>query len=440
MGKHIIIREYGCFGKEGDSSSLDFSIINEHDWCWLKEICMKRVKGEAEFLRLISRFGQECIQVRNYVGVLEAPSGLQIEILPKITSSINKKTIVDTRKLLWKMLSAINNISSIETEEADLEATSSPILEVLIGKFLNNVGNIVRRGIRNDYVRKHKDERFLKGRLNVSRQVRRLPSQSHIFDVEYDNYLSDRAENRLIHSALRKVLLWSKNSINQRLARELLFSFDLVPYSNNIDKDFTKWRNSRDMVYYQPVKSLCQMILNEISPLFTSGKWKGVSLLFPMERLFEKYVGMQLRKQIHTDYRIVEQGIEKHLVRHIGNDLFALQPDILIKKENKMVLVMDAKWKLLNSNMATEKSKYKISQTDLYQLFAYGQKYLVGSGEVFLIYPLNENFNSPLPPFDYSSELRLWVVPYDLNSDSLLLHELCKNIDVLNPLGIGEVA
>lgn len=62
--------------------------------------------------------------------------------------------------------------------------------------------------------------------------------------------------------------------------------------------------------------------------------------------------------------------------------------------------------------------------TDLYQMFAYGQKYLGGKGDLFLIYPAHEEFTKPIEhSFDFSDSLKLWVVPFvsDLQGKSRLI-------------------
>jgi len=424
MPSLISIREYGCLGIHGAPDSLDYAVVDKHAWHWLKNICLTRCNEQSEFLRLVSKNGHECIQVRNYVGTLETPSGTQIEILPKIAQS-DQQSIARTRFLLRKMLSRVNRISWAESEEAHLRTTDRPIIEVLIYKFLNEVSAIVRRGIRSNYDRVQESARFLRGRLEVSKQIRRPISQQHIFDVEYDDYSPNRAENRLIRSALVKSLKWSRTAQNQRLARELLFTFDGIPYSSNIKNDFSEWSSGRDMVYYRALKPWCQLILNEQSPFVLTGDWKGISFLFPMEQLFEKYVALQLTRYLSAPYRLVGQAQSQHLARHNSDNWFALKPDMLIKERNKPVYVLDTKWKLINSQLSDRKSKYLISQSDMYQLFAYGHKYLKGKGEIFLVYPAHEDFSSPLLQFDYSSELHLWVVPYDLERDYLLIPDMC---------------
>lgn len=428
------MREYGCLGLSDSASGINYAQIDPITWDWLKALCLSRVKGQKEFLRLISRHGQECLQVRNYVGVLESPAGTQIEILPKITET-ESQSISKTRSLLWKMLATVHDISWIESEEAHLQTTNRPIFEVLIQKFLQEVNALVKRGIRNDYVRIKETQQFLRGRLNVSKQLRQSPAQQHKFNIEYDKYISDRAENRLLRLALEKALRWSKSSQNQRLARELLFLFDAIPSSPNVRQDFSEWRDSREMIYYQPSKPWCQLILNEQSPFFSSGSWQGVSLLFPMEQLFEKYVGKKLSPQLARRYRLSKQARGQHLVTHSGQNWFALKPDFLIRENGNAKYVLDTKWKRIDSNLSNGKDKYNISQSDIYQLFAYGEKYLEGSGEVFLIYPSHSLFSEPLPPFDFSNDLRLWVVPFDLDSDQLKLHEHCQ---IQDAFGLNE--
>ena len=62
-----------------------------------------------------------------------------------------------------------------------------------------------------------------------------------------------------------------------------------------------------------------------------------------------------------------------------------MKPDIVIRhKETKKIFVMDTKWKVL----ADSKANYGISQADMYQMYAYQNKY--GSENVTLLYPLTE--------------------------------------------------
>jgi len=75
----------------------------------------------------------------------------------------------------------------------------------------------------------------------------------------------------------------------------------------------------------------------------------------------------------------------------------------LLLKHGLQRWVLDTKWKRLDAS--DREHKYGLSQADFYQLFAYGQKYLGGKGEMALIYPKWSRFPAPLAP------LRLWQWP-----------------------------
>ncbi|WP_227695919.1 5-methylcytosine restriction system specificity protein McrC [Psychrobacter fulvigenes] len=61
-----------------------------------------------------------------------------------------------------------------------------------------------------------------------------------------------------------------------------------------------------------------------------------------------------------------------------------------------------------------------MSQSDIYQMFAYGHKYLSGSGDLILIYPKHEKLVLPMPYFRLDKSLRLWVIPFCIESDRLV--------------------
>ncbi len=150
------------------------------------------------------------------------------------------------------------------------------------------------------------------------------------------------------------------------------------------------------------------------------GEWLGNSLLFPMEQLFERYVEMCLRRSLPWDATLRSQASTEYLCEHRGTSWFQLKPDMIVESAGRR-WILDAKWKLLDQNLDSTRDKYGLSQSDLYQLFSYGERYLAGSGDMFLVFPKTEKFDRPLPPFSFSGALRLWVVPFDLEIGELVL-------------------
>lgn len=302
-----------------------------------------------------------------------------------------------------------------------------PLLEVFISQFLNSVNILIKRGLRSDYLRKEDNLAFLKGKLNVGKQVRHNIINKHKFYCEYDEFMLDRPANRLIHAALIKVKEFTRSAVNQKLLQELLFVFHEVPRSRDHKLDFTRLRLDRGMNYYQIPLGWCQIILDGLSPQTMKGSKNAASLLFPMEKVFEDYVAKVMAEQLsrtHPELTLTTQATGQHLASYDNRDKFSLRPDLLIKQGQLNKVVLDTKWKLLDTSV----SHSNISQSDVYQMFAYAKKYLkrLSSHEsviecgrdVVLIYPWQDNFACPLENyFDLDDGHRLWVVPFKICED-----------------------
>lgn len=418
MRRSIAIREFDYLypGAGGQLCDAAFK--------FLREQAISLDKGNAQYLVLSSRHGKECLQVRNYVGTLSTPDGTIIEILPK--HSNDQLDLVESRQLLWKMIRVVHDIPWQSSTDGDLQTYKKPLPEILLARFLSSVGHLVHRGIRSDYQRKKDTRKFLKGRLELSRQLRLPPARATDFCIEYDQYTVNRPENRLIRLALDQVRRWHLGIANTRLAKELSIAFSNVKPSNDVAGDFIRWRKQRDMAHYQPVRPWLELILRSISPWAFSGSWHGISMLFPMEKLFESYVEKRLQKVLYPGFKLTPQASRQYLTQHKGRKMFQLCPDILVTQGVKNYTVMDTKWKLIDREASDGSRKYNLKQSDLYQLYAYGHKYLSGNGDLILIYPRHESFLKPLASFQYEESMRLWVVPFDLQTDSLILPEELK--------------
>lgn len=171
------------------------------------------------------------------------------------------------------------------------------------------------------------------------------------------------------------------------------------------------------MAHYQPIKPWCELILYRQMPKAVAGDYRGISLLFPMEKLFENHVARWLRGRLLPGASLTTQASRYSMCTHAKEAMFQLKPDMLIE-QGKRKWVLDAKWKRLNEN--DRQNKYDLSQADFYQLFAYGQRYQDGEGDMVLIYPAWRGFTKPLPVFEFDDRLKLHVLPFDLDHDELL--------------------
>jgi 5-methylcytosine-specific restriction enzyme subunit McrC len=390
---------------------------------WLESLCQAaHDEGEGRWIRRWHHRGRPAVQMTSFVGVLRAPGGFQIEVLPKVGKALHGG-IVEARRLLLDMLGCLPGFRHIRRESAALAAQRMPLLEVFIADFLQAVDAVVKRGLRGDYMVQLAHLPALRGKLLVGQHLRDNLCRPDRFFTEHDEFTTNRPENRLLRAALRRCLHWTAAPHNQRLARELDAALSGIPASGHPGADFDRVRLDRGMGHYGPALAWARMILAERSPLAGHGEHEAPSLLFPMEAVFEAFVAAQLARKIARRFSLKTQARSHHLVRHGEADWFCLKPDMVVHDEAAARLVLDTKWKLLDASQPGRKDKYGLAQGDVHQLQAYGQSYLDGQGDVVLVYPRTMTFDAPPPVFEFprNQGLRLWVVPFCLHGRRLCL-------------------
>ena len=336
------------------------------------------------FLRPI-RLG---VQANNYVGVLQTNSGLTIEILPKIHDKheVSKKDN-DVRKLFLKMLGAVKNIDGRTFSMAHLDTANTNLFEVFIRMFLGEVDSIIKQGLKSAYIGVEENEAFLKGKLLMKQQIQHNLVNKARFYNNYDEFMINCPENRLIRTALEYLLHISSDFNNQRLIREQLIYFNQVTILHNVDQGFQRIKLGRNFQYYTQALQWCEIILEKQSFTSFKGSSMAFALLFPMDKIFEAYVSDLVSKTL-SDYNVSLQDRKIWLFDEHGkqNSSYRLRPDIVIRSDESTVIA-DTKWKILKADGP--------AQADLYQMYAYHTRY-THKGEkvqkVVLIYPYSKDF------------------------------------------------
>lgn len=399
-----IVREFARLTVEPTLQSLDQATITPSAFDWLAEHGF----GGPSSPGIVRFEGPRTLRVLNYVGVVETPCGTQIEILPKHTQS--GEDVEGARRLLVNMVMEALRLKPRQGAMSEISTFKLPLPEWLASRFLQEASDLVHRGLRQSYQRVQALEPLLRGSLDVVRQIRSGPTSAHMLSFQHDIFSFDRPENRLLRSAIELILRSTRVSNNWRLARELSTVMADIPETTNVSADLRRWSKGRLMADYSAIRTLCELILLRRTPFAVSGAHRGLSMLLPMERLFELYVLSSLRKAAPSSMEIRAQLGDRHLCDHDDDVWFRLRPDMMVS-DGVHSWIIDTKWKLLSNDRARQ---YELSQSDFYQLFAYGQKYLGGAGDVFLVYPRTAAFSEPLPPFFFSPQMRLHVLPFDL--------------------------
>lgn len=336
----------------------------------------------VELLSLSARRGNgKIITARNYVGLITMADGTVIEILPKIAGGDISKS--DIKRIFLEMLKTLKDVSFKDFNVSNLHIDRLSLLEIFIKMFLDEVFLLTKQGLKAAYTPIEANERFYKGKLLPAQNIKyNLVSRERFF-VCYDDFSINRPENRLIKSALLFLLKQTTDSQNRQNAARLIAFFEGVDYSVSYDADFSKCISDRSMNHYDKALSWCRVFLRGNSFTAYAGSEVALALLFPMEKVFESFVAAKFRKYIGEGISLRTQDARYSLFDS-PTRAFALRPDLVLESSERTV-VLDTKWKLLSDNARNS----GISQTDMYQMYAYSKKYDANS--IMLLYPKSDN-------------------------------------------------
>ena len=345
------------------------------------------------------------LQAKNYVGVIQTKSGYTLEIVPKIYSKSKKETneaivkavFVQLLKILYK-LPSYKHVGN-----ANFEIDKKPLLEIFISMFLQEVAKIIKRGLKSDYITKEENEKFLKGKLLTSCHLKYNYIHKERFYVEYDEYSTNRVENRLIKSTLLYLLKVSSSIDNIRLIRQYLEHMHFIELSINYDADFRKVvTNTRGMEIYKNALIWAKIFLKKETFDSFSGETIAFAILYPMEKLFENYVEHYLLQRYDRikDITIKSQVSKSFVKQKNGAILFNIRPDFIIKSKENNLVVADAKWKIITQD-------FSFSQSDFYQLYTYAKIFNpIAKKALRLYYPMSEDFTQ-IRSFEYLEDAKI---------------------------------
>ena len=396
MNRALVVKEYDTIvSNESLSSKQGYVYLEEKYFLELVQFIKEYVSesDEADILEFMKigykRGVGDTVTFNSYVGIIELPSGFQIEVLPKVSLGEDENNAM-TKRIFLKMLNCIKDFDGKVFSSASLNADKMNLYEIFIRMYIQEAWILVKRGIKSDYISNEDNLSVYKGKLDVSKHITRNAAHKERFYMVFDEYQVNRPENRLIKSTLLKLLSISRNADNTREIKQLLYSFELVQESDNYVKDFSKVSLSRGMKEYELLIQWTKIFLLNKSFTTFSGKNAGKALLFPMEQVFEAFIA----KQIKLLFENQSNGLIHVSSQDRGYYLFdepqkfRLRPDIVVNNaydETRKVVIMDTKWKRLNRNAS---NNYGISQADMYQMYAYSKKY--HTPNIWLIYPMND--------------------------------------------------
>lgn len=331
------------------------------------------------------------LTARQAVGVIAA-QGCSLEILPKLDPLSREETPGPVRARLVHMLDVALRLNLSTGEATSMAHRAESLLEVFIRLYADRLLAEVRHGLPRHYRQEEDDLRALRGRLDVQRQFTANAVRPDRLACRFDTLSPDTPLLRIMRACVLALARHVRSPDTRRKLAELRFLLTDVtdvpipglPWSAvRIDRTSRRWQ-----------------ALLELAGLLLRGRWQqthadtsdptGVTLLFPMNDLFEAYVAAQMRRAaVPLGLEVIAQGGNQYC---LGNwnadaacrgDVFRTTPDLIIRRGAAAVAIIDTKWKRMPAEPADRKRG--VSQADVYQLLAYARIY--DCDRLMLLYP-----------------------------------------------------
>lgn len=420
--KTYTITEYGGFTRNVSFSG--YQSLPERTFDALETFILANTSGiETEAVELLSLSARrgigKIITARNYVGLITMTDGTVIEILPKIAGGDISDG--DTKGIFLEMLKTLKDVTFKDFNVSNLHTDRLSLLEIFIKMFLDEVSILTKQGLKAAYTPVEANERFYKGKLLASQNIKHNLISHDRFFVRYDDFSINRPENRLIKSTLRFLLKQTTDSRNRQNTVRLLTFFEGVDYSVSCEADFSKCIGDRSMSHYDKTLSWCRVFLQGNSFTSFRGSEIALALLFPMEKVFESFVAAKFRRHLGDGVSLRTQD-SRYSLFDSPTRAFALRPDIVLEFSGHTV-VLDTKWKLLSDNTRNS----GISQSDMYQMYAYSKKY--DADGIVLLYPHSDNVSRSEFRYESDDNVNVDISFIDLrsadNSIANLIAKVC---------------
>ena len=416
----------------------DFLRVSDFHWLMAQEFSVFSIKRQQ---------GRWQLKVGHYIGVILLPSGIILEILPKLNQSVQNSNLVQTRRWVQNMLSDLTNDSSpnsssnklpntknfgqFSTQLTSLPIEALPLSDWLTVQFLQR---LARYQPTKHYQSKIHNQAALQGRLLIKEQLRQNSMHPHKFVCESSVLSQDMLGNRLIKSALMLLLpLLSKSMAAHSLQAWHSISALSQHEMQRLDSIYhqAKQQLASQPFQIQTLQAAQQLIDlaywllrqsatatgNGIDPSTQNLSRPRLCLLIDMNQAFEQWASQRIASmfnRVSSNYRPFYQAQRVWLTDANGQAHLSIRPDLLIYKtaldDNDIYAnpyqeqndigeagnvraaghyshVIDMKWKHLSHAS-------NISASDAYQLTSYGQAYQ--SEQVWLVYPVQDDERQPV--------------------------------------------
>ncbi|WP_432174097.1 McrC family protein [Streptomyces sp. Tue6028] len=318
---------------------------------------------------------------------LKADATVGILVLDRIRLVIEPKFAIPGEQLMSWLAYALG--TPVPTTARRWATGPAGYADLVAAALLEQCEQLLREGLRRDYVRRQRLEPVLRGRLDVAAQATRRYGQLDQLHVRTFDREADIWDNRVLGSALKAALSLTASSDLARDLHGIVGAFPDAPTPAAALRALDRTHYTRLNGRYHAAHTWARLLLRGggVTDLLTDHGTTADGLLLAMPALWEAVVRRLATEAgaLHGGRAVPSSGAAGITVRGDLGNPSAFRPDLLLSlpgcdTAQRTLLPVDAKYKRYD--------RHSVSAADIHQLLTYSAGYtLADAPRAVIVHP-----------------------------------------------------
>ena len=329
------------------------------------------------------------LKAKYYIGIIKLPNEQTVIIKPKVGRDV---------KFLHMFEYVDPQYAHIFHDITQCITPESNFLKILIEKFLTLVERLLRSSLMKNYQTSIILSNKLKGKLNQRETIKNIKFLKGQIVCECDDFTLNIIENQIIKLALFKVRYIATKNQQARI-RQLVIEMENVSLKEFEVEEIERIKYTRFNIRYKKIHNYCKMIIGKFSFGFETGNHEWFSMLLNSWDIYERFLRKILEIYLKSSFGPDLLVEKKNIGEWNSWDDQKLFPDIITRKNDKILLLSDAKYKLEYSTGDRRQGREYIHE--FLKKFERGDlDFDIKNRNLLLIYPSNEFNNYEFYPIE----------------------------------------
>lgn len=233
---------------------------------------------------------------------------------------------------------------------------------------------ITKNQIPKTYQKIEKNQSYFRGRLNVAKQIKYNLIDQSKFYCNYSKLSYNNKINQTVRYCYYLLKKYKCNCAVKGFAEYDAMLNDFGVSNQPVEiKDIQNIHYTPMTKYYKPLMELSKNLITFKHYQNTSNlrQKNSIAMFIDMAEIWENYLYNLLRKNLPSEYEIENPNLTGDYALFTDGSR-KVRPDILIKKEGKVIAVIDAKYKRYTCIGKNAQDRgAAVSREDLYQMMTY---------------------------------------------------------------------